>query len=281
MRSISTGLLLGYAAAASAKLNFEHGGSGAPITLTGETAQTLNLACDGNTENLCAMESRMQTYVDLKIEELKNWTLNLMPASCQTTGAALDSDGFTLGANIDTDLGTDWYHSHAALLSCYTCAQFLLVVLCSFPRNGFTYDTDNCPQTGADYGINLSMQGLDEKTVFKLKCTESSDGQEQVMYLAGLKNGGQDAFQASQQTDFSTVVCSSSADLSNPTFGSACVHGHAQGTHTYWTHGTAEWALYASGTPATLRHCTKGVWDGVQDKGSIWFKKSTQAIPAQ
>jgi hypothetical protein len=103
------------------------------------------------------------------------------------------------------------------------------------------------------------------------------------MYLAGLSGGGTNAFSAAGQasTDGSNIVCSNNADLSNPLFGSACFSYTDNSAHTYWGNAALDmnWALYTGGAPYTLRHCNMG-WDGVHDTGSIWYKRSTAALPS-
>jgi len=167
-----------------------------------------------------------------------------------------DADGFKLAVNIQTDLGAGF--------------------------DGYTYETNNSPTETADYGVGMSNLGLDEKTIFKLTCTDTSAGTIHSMYVAGLSGGGINAFSAAGReiTDNgSSIVCSNSADLSSPLFGSNCfVYDNAQ--HTYWG-GTAldiTWALYSSGAPYALRHCVAG-YTGLHNTGAIWYKKSTAPLP--
>jgi hypothetical protein len=70
--------LAGFVAAVNAdggSLQFETGAT--PIALEAPNAQTLNLECDGTTNNLCSVESRLQAFVNQKIAEtvveLKDW----------------------------------------------------------------------------------------------------------------------------------------------------------------------------------------------------------------
>jgi hypothetical protein len=155
-----------------------------------------------------------------------------------------DNGGWTLGVNIHGDLGT---------------------------INLLDYTNGSSTPTTANFGVNMRDFALSTSTVYRLSCVESSDNASRAMFVTGL-NPALPVFQAAGTFSTAGISCSQSQDLSNPLTGSACLLAETD-LHTYWGSTTwdTNWALFASQTANTLRHC-RPIGNGYHNKGALWFR---------
>ena len=155
-----------------------------------------------------------------------------------------DNGGWTLGVNINTDLGA---------------------------INLLDYTNAAASPTTANFGVNMRDFALSTSTVYRLSCVEASNSTTRAMFLTGL-NPALPVFQAAGTFSTAGVVCSQSDDMSNPLNGSSCLT-YEDTQHTYW--GSAawdtKWALYTGGSAYTLRHCANA-GSGYHNKGALWFR---------
>jgi UDP-3-O-[3-hydroxymyristoyl] glucosamine N-acyltransferase len=155
-----------------------------------------------------------------------------------------DNGGWTLGVNINSDLGT---------------------------ANLLDYTNATSTPTSANFGLNMRDFPISTSTVYRLSCVETSDNATRKMFLTGL-NPALPVFQAAGTFSTAGISCSQSQDLSSPLTGSACLNTE-NAQHTYWgsISWDTNWALYTAGSAYTLRHC-RAIGSGYHNKGALWFR---------
>ncbi len=155
-----------------------------------------------------------------------------------------DNGGWTLGVNINSDLGV---------------------------INLLDYTNATSTPTTANFGVNMRDFALSTSTVYRLSCVESSDNATRAMFVTGL-NPTLPVFQSAGTFSTAGISCSQSQDLSNPLTGSACLLAETD-IHTYWggSGWDTNWALFGSQTANTLRHC-RSIGNGYHNKGALWFR---------